>query len=245
MKKGFLLVPLLALALLSACADSSTGGGWEETDQTSFDLVQAADVQEESKADLSALRFDLDKDSYGQAAWLDENNLLCVKREWPTQKTDGSLVALTLDGEETVLDSAIDSFVVTQVQNGSVAYAPYNEMVLEDGITFSVWDGESRTLTPVYQFEDGCAWGFQQFFSPDGSRAAFPWKPDTTPEGSWQIRVVDMETGETQDLTPPQWDTDAEATILVSHWLDDGTLSVTETEDIADGSDCIAWTYTF
>ena len=244
MNRMLFIIPVLALSLLCACGDADTGGTWEETDQTTFDLVQAAAIPEESETDLSALRFDLDKDSYGQAAWLDENNLLCVKTERDTLTVD-SLVALTLDGEETVLDDSLESFVITQVQGGSVAYAHNYETALMDGITFSVWDGESRTLTPVYQFEDGCALAFQQFFSPDGSKAAFPWKPDTTPEGDWLIRVVDMETGETQDLTPPQWDTDAEATILVSRWLDDGTLSVTETEDLADGSNCIAWTYTF
>ena len=256
MFKGRLtIVVFLALLLLSACGEQAADVTWTEVDVPSFDWFQAAGMTEEQATgmtgetdiDLSKLRFDINADpeyQYSQMAWLDENTLFCLKtkRDYP-QSEGTALAAFTLDGEETILDFSPSKSLIAQVRGNAVAYMPCYEMVFQDGITFSAWDSESRTLHPVYHFQDGYVPNTQQFFSPDGTKAAFTWAPEL-PSAAWRIRMVDMATGDVRDLAPPEWETDAESTVLFSYWIDNHTLSVTESDGFTAEANCISWTCT-
>ena len=255
LKGRLMIVVFLALLLLSACREQTTDITWTEVDVPSFDWFQAAGITEEQATgitgqtdiDLSKLRFDINADpeyQYSQMAWLDENTLFCVKTKRDYLQSEGTaLAAFTLDGEETILELNPSKSLVTQVRGNAVAYMPCYEMVFQDGITFSVWDSESKTLNPVYHFQDGYVIASQQFFSPDGTKAAFAWTSNL-PALTWRIRMVDMATGDVWDLDPPQWDTDAESKILFSYWIDNNTLSVTESDGLTAEANCISWTCT-
>ncbi len=248
MKRTLFMVVFLALLLLSACNEQITDVTWTEVDVPSFDWYQATGITEGSDftdIDISKLRFDINADpdyTYYPKAWLDENTLLCMKTKRDLVNPD-SLVAITLDGEETVLESDLEESVIAQAQGNSVEYAPCYSMVLQDGITFATWDQENKTLNPVYHFQDGYVMASQQFFSPDGTKAAFTWAPEL-PSAAWRVRVVDMATGDVQDLVPPEWETNAENTALFSYWIDNHTLSVTESDDLTAEATCISWTCT-
>ena len=249
MKRTLFMVVFLALLLLSACNEQITDVTWTEVDVPSFDWYQATGITEGSDftdIDISKLRFDINADpdyTYYPKAWLDENTLLCMKTKRDLVNPD-SLVAITLDGEETVLESDLEESVIAQAQGNSVEYAPCYSMVLQDGITFATWDQENKTLNPVYHFQDGYVMASQQFFSPDGTRAAFAWTPPNLPSPTWRIRMVDMATGDVRDLVPPEWETDAENTVLFSYWIDNNTLSVTESDGLTAEATCISWTCT-
>ena len=86
--------------------------------------------------------------------------------------------------------------------------------------------------------------GFATIVSPDGTKAAFAWTPPNLPAPNWRIRMVDMATGDVRDLVPPEWETDAENTVLFSYWIDNNTLSVTESDGLTAEATCISWTCT-
>ena len=253
MKRTFFMVVFFALLLLSACNEQITDVTWTEVDVPTFDWYQAVGITEEQATgitgetdiDLSKLRFDINADpeyQYSQLAWLDENTLFCVKTKRDYLQSEGTaLAAFTLDGEETILELSPSKSLVTQVRGNAVAYMPCYEMVFQDGITFAAWNQERKTLDPVYHFQDGYVLSSQQFFSPDGTRAAFTWTPEL-PAPAWRVRVVDMATGDVQDLVPPEWDAEAENVILFSYWIDNNTLSVTESDGLTAEANCISWT---
>ena len=239
MLKGRLMIAVFfALLLLSACGEQTAGVTWTEVDVPSFDWYHAAGIAEGSDTadvDISKLRFDINADpdyTYYPMAWLDENTVLCMKTKRDLFDPD-SLVAITLDGEETVLENNLEESMLAQVQSNSVEYAPCHSMVLQDGITFTTWDQENKTLNPVYHFQDGYV------------MAAFAWTPPNLPAPNWRIRIVDMATGDIRDLDPPQWEADAESKILFSCWIDNNTLSVTESDGLTAEANCISWTCTF
>lgn len=140
---------------------------------------------------------------------------------------------------EAVREAAgLDDYTIVWVEGDSVVYAPYYETALMEGVTFAKWDGEA--LTTVYQFQEGTAMSFQQFFNPGGTMAVMSWRPDD--QVVWTVRLVDMETGETRDLTLPEWD--GETLCVFSRWTNEDTLRVTAVEDLASGSNAAAWEYT-
>lgn len=252
MIKACFSVTLFALLLLlSACNEKTPDIAWTEVDVSSFDWYQAAGITEEQATgitgetdiDLSKLQIDINADpeyQYSQMAWLDENTLFCMKTKRDRINPPDSLVAITLDGKETILEDNLENYVITQVQGNSVVYAPCYEMVLQDGITFAVWNPKRKELNPVYHFQDGYVISTSQFLSPDGTKAAFAWTSNLQAT-TWRVRIVDMATGDIRDLVPPHWDTDTENTAMFSYWIDNNTLSVTESDGFTKEANCISW----
>ena len=147
---------------------------------------------------------------------------------------------MTLEGAVTELDMEIDPYTMVTAQDGVVIYGKLYETVLPDGVTFARWEG-TEDLTPIHHFEDGVALSFQQFFSPDGSKAVMSWIPEV-PGTDWKVRVIDLKTGDHQDLTPPEIESE-EPIALFTRWLDDRTILVTAASDLTNGSDAAAWEY--
>ena len=212
MKTRLLVLGLLCL-LLAACGRELV---WAEVGTSVVDLEKAAgDAVEPSPFDPAPLRAPLPEDLHPMA-WLDEETALCLK----SGEGRADLVALTVDGKETVLEENVDPTLQAAAQGGSVAYGQTEE---EADLTFARWDGTA--LTPVYQFQDTGVPGFARCFTPDGTRAAFSWNR-AAPSKDWTVRVVDMKTGKTRDLIPPVWDTASAYIRLFVHWTDDETLQV-------------------
>lgn len=141
-------------------------------------------------------------------------------------------------------DMDLGPFTRVEVCGDLILYGSTEEMAMPDGFTVARYD--SGALEPVYVFDEGMTVTWQNFFSPDGKHIAFPWKADGSQTGGWQIRVADLETGVTEDVTPPQWE--EEISLLCVKWYDDTSLQVTaigtEDGDIDAGS-TIHWIYTF
>jgi hypothetical protein len=205
-------VGLLCL-LLAACGRELV---WAEVGTSVVDLEKAAgDAVELPPFDPAPFRIPVPEE-IRPLAWLDGETALCLKKE--AGRTD--LTALTVDGEETLLEENVDPALQAVAQEGSVAYGRTEE---EADLTFARWDGAA--LTPLYQFQDTGVPGFARCFTPDGALAAFSWNR-AAPSKDWTVRVVDMKTGKTQDLIPPVWDTASAYIRLFVHWTDDETLQV-------------------
>lgn len=212
MKTRWMAVGLLCL-LLAACGRELV---WAEVGTSVVDLEKAAgDAVELPPFDPAPFRIPVPEE-IRPLAWLDGETALCLKKG--AGRTD--LTALTVDGEETLLEENVDPALQAVAQEGSVAYGRTEE---EADLTFARWDGAA--LTPLYQFQDTGVPGFAQCFTPDGALAAFSWNR-AAPSKDWTVRVVDMKTGKTQDLIPPVWDTASAYIRLFVHWTDDETLQV-------------------
>lgn len=158
--------------------------------------------------------------------------------------------ALTAIPENWTLPAGtLGDFTRTEVKNDLLLYGESYETVMPEGFSVARYaDGE---LTPVYTFGDGATVTWQAFFSPDGTKIAFPWTPwegeQGIQAGDWQVRVVDLGTGEETDLTLPAWEGHSQEMVCVQ-WLDDHALQVTAYDltamqsGAADAS--ITWTCT-
>lgn len=244
MKKIGMLLSLLCLLFLTACGEATLADGtWTEMENQAFDFYQATGVSEsEEPFDTDLFRFDLNGDpdySYHPKGWLDENTVLCTRREKASLDGPTELAAVTLDGTVTKLDADIDAYTMVAVQDGVVAYGGLYETVLPDGVTFARWDGD-ETLEPVYQFQDGDALSFQQFFSPDGTKAVLPWCPQV-PSADWTVRLIDLSIGQAQDLTLPAWSEQDAIHVLYARWLDDSTLQITAVTP--EEEETVTWQY--
>lgn len=243
MKKQWKILPtLLCLLLLSACCEEETGT-WTPVGDFTFSLEAAAGVGPDTElfdpGDFDPAVINDPDHTYYPQGWLDENTVLCT-RYASDSYTNKEMVAVTLDGQVSLLDVDIDAYTMVTAQNGVVVYAGYYETILNEGVTFARWDGD-ESLAPIHQFEEGTAISFQQFFSPDGTKAVMSWIPEV-PDTDWKVRIIDLETGDYQDVTPPEIESD-EPIILFSHWIDDSTLLITASDMLPDGY-CTAWEYT-
>ena len=158
--------------------------------------------------------------------------------------------ALTAIPENWTLPAGtLGDFTWTEVKNDLLLYGESYETVMPEGFSVARYaDGE---LTPVYTFGDGATVTWQAFFSPDGTQIAFPWAPwegeQGIQAGDWQVRVVDLGTGEETDLTLPAWEGHSQEMVCVQ-WIDDHALQVTAYDltamqsGAADAS--ITWTCT-
>lgn len=158
--------------------------------------------------------------------------------------------ALTAIPENWTLPAGtLGDFTRTEVKNDLLLYGESYETVMPEGFSVARYaDGE---LTPVYTFGDGATVTWQAFFSPDGTQIAFPWAPWEGEQGiqaeDWQVRVVDLGTGEETDLPLPAWEGHSQEMVCVQ-WLDDHALQVTAYDltamqsGAADAS--ITWTCT-
>ena len=120
----------------------------------------------------------------------------------------------------------LDDATRTEVKGDLLLYGPYAETAMAEGFTVARYaDG---ALTPVYTFQEGMTPTWQQFFSPDGTRLAFPWEPVFQSEadiGQWKLRVVDLSDGSETDLALPDWPGHTKE-MVCTRWLDDQTLQV-------------------
>lgn len=125
-----------------------------------------------------------------------------------------------------------------EVSGDLLLYGPSYETAMPEGFTVARYaDG---TLTPVYTFDQGMTVTWQEFFSPDGKHIVFPWKTEAT-DGTWKIRVVDLDTGVEEDLEPPAWDQETDT--LFVKWMDEANLQVSAMS--TGGEDWAHWVYTF
>ena len=158
--------------------------------------------------------------------------------------------ALTAIPENWTLPAGtLGDFTRTEVKNDLLLYGESYETVMPEG--FSVARYADGGLTPVYTFGDGATVTWQAFFSPDGTQIAFPWAPwegeQGIQAGDWQVRVVDLGTGEETDLTLPAWEGHSQEMVCVQ-WIGDHALQVTAYDltamqsGAADAS--ITWTCT-
>lgn len=234
------LTASLFLLLLSACG-GEPAETWTPVEDFQFTLEEAAGVDGTAFTPdgFDPARINDPEHDYHPKGWLDENTVLCSRSD-KDDFTDTELVAVTLEGSVSELDVDIDAYTMVTAQDGVVIYGKLYETVLPDGVTFARWEG-TEDLTPIHHFEDGVALSFQQFFSPDGSKAVMSWIPEV-PGTDWKVRVIDLKTGEHQDLTPPEIESE-EPIALFTRWLDDRTILVTAASDLTNGSDAAAWKY--
>jgi len=234
MKKLRLAGLLLCLLLLAGCGQSVI---WAEVGTSVFDLEKAAEENLEVPVfDSSVFRFDLDETVLRPLTWLDEESVLCLRTNG-TGRTD--MVAVTLDGEETLLQEGVDPAILAVSAGTSVAYAAVGE-TLEQGVSFAKWNSKDQTLDPVYDFTENGAPGFARCFNPSGTKAALAWNK-VVPSKDWTVRVVDMKKGKTRDLIPPVWDTQSAYIVLFIHWLNDETLQVIAREGSGARARFAAW----
>lgn len=241
-KRLCFLTAILALLVLSACGGESAGT-WTPVEDVQFTLESAAGIDGDTEPfapdGFDPARINDPDHDYNPKGWLDENTVLCTRSD-KDDLTDTELVAVTLEGAVTELDADVDAYTMVTAQNGVVIYGKYHETVLPNGVTFAQWEG-TEDLTTIHQFEDGVAFTFQQFFCPDGSKAVMTWIPEV-PGADWKVRIIDLETGDYQDLTPPEIEHE-EPIVLFARWLDDRTILVTAASDLANGNDAAAWEY--
>lgn len=235
------LTTSLFLLLLSACG-GEPAGTWTPVEDFQFTLEEAAGVDGTAFTPdgFDPARINDPDHNYNPKGWLDENTVLCTRSAEDIFDDTTELVAVTLEGAVTELDVEIDPYTMVTAQDGVVIYGKCYETALPDGVTFARWNG-TEDLTPIYQFEDGAAITFQQFFSPDGTKAVMSWISEI-PGNDWKVRIIDLNTGAFQDLTPPELEGGAPE-FLFSRWLDDGTILVTAASDLANGGDAAAWEY--
>jgi hypothetical protein len=237
MKKACLfLATLLCLSLLAACGQEETGT-WTPVEDYQFSWEYVLATEPDLHPFDTSVIHDPDH-NYTHRGWLDENTALC------TRSNAGSfscyeMVAVTLDGQVTVLEADVHPQTMITAQNGLIAFGSYYETILDDVITFARWNGD-ETLTILYEFRDGISFHTTHFFSPDGTKAAIGWTPEA-PSTQWQVRIVDLETGNFQDVTPPGLESE-EPLLLLVRWQDDSTLFVTATDMLPDGYTA-AWEY--
>ena len=140
----------------------------------------------------------------------------------------------------------LDAFTRTEVKGDLLLYGPYAETVMAEGFTVARYaDG---ALTPVYTFQEGMTPTWQQFFSPDGTRLAFPWEPVFQSEadiGQWKLRVVDLSDGSETDLALPDWPGHTKE-MVCTRWLDDQTLQVSAYDltalQVGEEGGSVTWT---
>ncbi|MBR2491160.1 MAG: hypothetical protein IKB65_06730 [Ruminiclostridium sp.] len=243
MKRQWKILPtLLCLLLLSACGGEETGT-WTPVEDFTFSLEAAAGVGPDTElfdpGDFDPAVINDPDHTYNPKGWLDETTVLCTRYDSDSY-TNNEMVAVTLDGQVSLLDVDIDTYTMVTPQNGVVVFGSYYENILDDVVTFARWNGD-ETLTPIHTFDEGIALGFQQFFSPDGTKAVMSWIPED-PGTDWNVRIIDLETGDYQDVTPPEIESE-EPILLFSRWTGDSTLLITASDMLPDGY-CAAWEYT-
>lgn len=243
MKKQRILFPsLLCLLTLSACGGDNTGT-WTPVEDFTFSLEAAAGVGPDTElfdpGDFDPAVINDPDHTYNPKGWLDENTVLCTRYDNDSY-TNNEMVAVTLDGQVSLLDVDIDTYTMVTAQNGVVVFGSYYENILDDVVTFARWNGD-ETLTLIHTFDEGIALGFQQFFSPDGTKAVMSWIPED-PGTDWKVRIIDLETGDYQDVTPPEIESE-EPILLFSRWTGNSTLLITASDMLPDGY-CAAWEYT-
>ena len=233
-----ILCPLLCLILLTACGGEDALGTWTSVEDYQFSWEYVLATEPDFHPFDTSVIHDPDH-NYTHRGWLDENTALC------TRSNAGSfscyeMVAVTLDGQVTVLMADVHPQTMITAQNGLIAFGSYYETILDDVITFARWNGD-ETLTILYEFRDGISFHTTHFFSPDGTKAVIGWTPEV-PSTQWQVRIVDLETGNFQDATPPGLESE-EPVMPLARWKDDNTLFVIATDLLPDGYSA-AWEYT-
>lgn len=233
----FVLCSLLCLSLLTACGQEETGT-WTPVEEYQFSWEGILATEPSIQPFDTSVINDPDHD-YTHKGWLDENTALF------TRSNAGSfscyeMVAVTLEGQITVLEADVHPHAMITAQDGVVVFGSYYETILDDVITFARWNGD-ETLTLLYEFQEGISFHTTHFISPDGTRAVIGWTPEV-PSTHWQVRIVDLETGDYQDVTPPGLESQ-DPIVLFCRWQDDNTLFITATDMLPDGY-CAAWEYT-
>lgn len=240
-KYVILLTSLLCLTLLTACGGEEEGT-WTSVENYEFSLEAAAGVGPDTElfdpGDFDPAVINDPAHDYTHRGWLDETTALC------TRSNAGSfscyeMVAVTLDGQVTVLEADIHPHTMISAQDGVVVFGSYYENILDDAVIFARWNGD-ETLSVIHTFQEGIALGFQQFFSPDGTKAVMSWTPEV-PNTDWKVRIIDLENGDYQDVTPPEFESQ-EPIILFSRWTGDSTLLITASDMLPDGY-CTGWEY--
>ena len=188
-----ILCPLLCLLLLTACGQDAQGT-WTPVEEYQFSWEEILNTETDAPFDTNVIN-DPAHD-YTHRGWLDENTALC------TRSNAGSfscyeMVAVTLDGQVTVLEADVHPQTMITAQNGLVVFGSYYETILDDVITFARWNGD-ETLTILYEFRDGISFHTTHFISPDGTKAVIGWTPEV-PSTQWQVRIVDSNANDVQD----------------------------------------------
>lgn len=239
MKKHLILLSsLLCLILLTACSGEDAQGTWTSVEDYQFSWEDVLNTETDTQPFDTSILNDPEHD-YNFKGWLDENTALC------TRSNVGSfscyeMVAVTPEGQVTVLDADVHPLTMITAQNGVVVFGSYYETILDDVITFARWNGD-ETLTVIYEFQDGISFHTTHFISPDGTKAAIGWIPEV-PGTDWQVRIIDLNTGDYQDVTPPGLESENPILLLV-HWKDNSTLFVSACDMLPDGYSA-AWEYT-
>ena len=115
----------------------------------------------------------------------------------------------------------LGDFTRTEVKNDLLLYGESYETVMPEG--FSVARYADGGLTPVYTFGTGPPSPGRHSSAPTARRS-----PSLGPLGGgtgiqaedWQVRVVDLGTGEETDLTLPTWEGHSQEMVCVQ-WIDD------------------------
>lgn len=239
MKKHLILLSsLLCLILLTACSGEEAQGTWSSVEDYQFSWEDVLNAETDTQPFDTSILNDPEHD-YNFKGWLDENTALC------TRSNAGSfscyeMVAVAPEGQVTVLDADVHPLTMITAQNGVVVFGSYYETILDDVITFARWNGD-ETLTVIYEFQDGISFHTTHFISPDGTKAAIGWIPEV-PGTDWQVRIIDLNTGDYQDVTPPGLESENPILLLV-HWKDNSTLFVSACDMLPDGF-AAAWEYT-
>lgn len=232
--KKLCLICLLCGLLLCGCGKSVI---WAEVGTSIFDLEKAAEENLVVPTfDPSVFRVPLDP-SVTPLTWLDEETVLCRQE---TGKGGTALLAVTLDGAQTVLQKEADPALLAVSANGSVACGAYRDGRPEGSVYFYRWNGEEGTLDPVYEFTEVGVPGFARCFSPNGTKAAVSWNK-AVPSKDWTVRILDLKKGKTVDLIPPVWDTESPYIVFFISWLDDKTLQVIARESNGYNTRYAAW----
>ncbi len=232
------LCPLLCLILLTACSGEDAQGTWTSVEGYQFSWEDVLGTETDTQPFDASILNDPEHD-YNFKGWLDESTAL-FSRSNAGSFSCYEMVAVTLDGQVTVLEADVHPHTMITAQNGLVAFGSYYETILDDVITFARWNGD-ESLTILYEFRDGISFHTTHFFSPDGTKAVIGWTPEV-PSTQWQVRIVDLKTGDYQDLTPPGLESE-EPLLLLAHWQDDRTLFVSATDMLPNGYTA-AWEYT-
>ncbi len=143
----------------------------------------------------------------------------------------------------TLPEGTVGGSTRVEVKGDLLLYGEYEETVLPEGFTVARYaDG---TLTPVYNFDDGIAMTWQQFFSPDGKKLAILWfaEAPAVAQEQWKLRVVDLSSGAETDLDLPE--REDPVGIVCVKWLDQRTLQLASAgEDLTKDETAKVWTYT-
>ena len=232
--KKLSFICLICALLLCGCGRSVV---WAEVGTSIFDLEKAAEENLVVPVfDDSVFRVPPDP-SVTPLTWLDAETVLCRRN---SGEGKAALLAVTLDGEETLLLEDADPTLQAVSANGSVACAGSRDGRLEGSVFFYRWNAGEGTLDPVYEFDEVGVPGFARCFNPSGTRAAVSWNK-AVPSKDWTVWIVDLKKGRTVDLIPPVWDTESPYIVFFINWLDDRTLQVIARESNGYNTRFAAW----